>query len=326
MTAGLILPVPWIALLFKLIIQAGAVVSVLQTDETAPVEKSPCEVDMQCPVCGRIIADDARFCIYCDSEVGSAQPSGNVTSSQSYGKNTYVPGSSSAAASAATVSSSSSAAAVAASSASAAAATVSSTANSRPASNTHKPIVILLALVLAGALGYVVFSRFSKENAFDNGLKLMEEGRYREAIVEFQKSDDPSAAGKIELCNDYLDYARAVETYQSGDYAEAAEMFSALGGFQDSPEYAVRCMKELEELGIGYYICTAKPNLRIRSEPVITGKNQPSNKVGNIPQYEIVYVDGFDNDLTREWAHVNYKGITGWCSTEYLQWYSWKND
>ncbi len=77
---------------------------------------------------------------------------------------------------------------------------------------------------------------------YKKASKLMDSGDYAEASEMFKALDDYKDSAELA---DQCDYQIASDSYDSGDYAEALELFTALGDFEDSTERANRCSYEI---------------------------------------------------------------------------------
>ncbi|MCR4885120.1 MAG: DUF6273 domain-containing protein [Clostridiales bacterium] len=72
-----------------------------------------------------------------------------------------------------------------------------------------------------------------KETAYENAIKVLNEGKYTEAAAAFESMIS------YEDSERYLDYAHAQISLSNGEYAEAITAFTNLGAFLDSPAMVV---------------------------------------------------------------------------------------
>ncbi|MCE5189616.1 MAG: hypothetical protein LLF75_10630 [Eubacteriales bacterium] len=107
------------------------------------------------------------------------------------------------------------------------------------------PAAGALALVLCAGL-ILLSVHNGKQRRYNEGVTLLEAGKYAEAQIVFaglKKFDDSP------LLEDYsanmVRYTAALALVDSEKYQDAADAFAALGDFQDAPEQVKRCQNEL---------------------------------------------------------------------------------
>ncbi len=94
-------------------------------------------------------------------------------------------------------------------------------------------LVTFLVLAAAGVLLFIFLLR--PKMIRDKGDKLMEQGKYDEAIAEYEKLSDPDEY--VTKCK----YKKYVSLLDSGSFDEAKSGFTELGDYEDSPEKCKEC-------------------------------------------------------------------------------------
>ena len=85
-----------------------------------------------------------------------------------------------------------------------------------------------------------------KQRRYNEGVTLLEQGRYAEAQALFTELEDfDDSAMMADYSESMADYAAAGALYDAGDYRNAQSAFLALGDFRDAPERAQDCENEL---------------------------------------------------------------------------------
>ena len=99
-----------------------------------------------------------------------------------------------------------------------------------------------VSLVLVLIFAYSVITESNRNNQYNNGLSLMESGKYEEAIAVFEALDGyKESSDKIAECNAAIlenNYNKAVALKDVGKYKEAAIAFGLLKDFKDAKAQA----------------------------------------------------------------------------------------
>lgn len=105
---------------------------------------------------------------------------------------------------------------------------------------------VLAFLIIAGSSFAVYWFSTAEERLYEEGMELMEAGRYEAALGVFEALPEyePAAAQIPEA-----EYAIAAELMKAGEYQAAAERFSRLGIHRDSGQQAKICYYQL---AVGY--------------------------------------------------------------------------
>lgn len=116
-------------------------------------------------------------------------------------------------------------------------------------------MVICLAVIAYVLIEMGVFSSTEKDG-YEEGISLMNSGKYTEAIAEFEKLNGyKDSESKIEECNNAIKYAAALSLMESGKYIEAIAVFEELGKYNDSSKKITECMaSQYKNVETGDYI------------------------------------------------------------------------
>ena len=119
-----------------------------------------------------------------------------------------------------------------------------------PRRNTKKIVLTVLVLIAAAVLAVFVYrANIQPNRAYDDAVRLMDDGRYEEAIAAFEALEARSdTADNIEFCKKSIAYEKALKLFDDKDYEAAIEAFGALDGFKNSNDKIKSCRLELSYL------------------------------------------------------------------------------
>ena len=107
------------------------------------------------------------------------------------------------------------------------------------------PAGVVMAIALCACIALLTIHN-GKQRRYNEGVTLLEQGRYAEAQTMFAELggfDD--SAMMAEYSESMADYSAAGALYDAGDHRNAQSAFLALGDFRDAPERAKDCENEL---------------------------------------------------------------------------------
>ena len=129
--------------------------------------------------------------------------------------------------------------------------------NNHEKKNSHRVLLnAICAAVIAVATYFAVTLVIIPNSNYNAAVKLMEKGKYEEAIAAFEELDDyKDSADKIEECNAAIletDYNNAIALMDEGNYEEAIFALETLDGYKDSADKIREC--GILKIQIGDYI------------------------------------------------------------------------
>ena len=121
--------------------------------------------------------------------------------------------------------------------------------NNHEKKNSHRVLLnAICAAVIAVATYFAVTLVIIPNSNYNAAVKLMEKGKYEEAIAAFKALDEyKDIAEQITACETEITdskYNAAVELMESGEYEEAITAFKELDGYKDSAERITACEAE----------------------------------------------------------------------------------
>ena len=121
--------------------------------------------------------------------------------------------------------------------------------NNHEKKNSHRVLLnAICAAVIAVATYFAVTLVIIPNSNYNAAVKLMEKGKYEEAIAAFKALDEyKDIAEQITACETEIadsKYNAAVELMESGEYEEAITAFKELDGYKDSAERITACEAE----------------------------------------------------------------------------------
>ena len=106
-------------------------------------------------------------------------------------------------------------------------------------------LIAICVAAIAVADYFAVTLLIIPSNNYNAAVKLMESGKYEEAIATFEELDGyKDSADKIEECNAAIletNYNNAIALMDEGKYEEAISAFEALNGYKDSADKITEC-------------------------------------------------------------------------------------
>ncbi len=110
-------------------------------------------------------------------------------------------------------------------------------------------LIAICTAIITAAIFFAVTLVIIPNSNYNAAVKLMESGKYEEAIAAFEALDDyKDSADKIEECNAAIlenDYNNATALMDEGKYEEAISAFEALNSYKDSADRITECSYEI---------------------------------------------------------------------------------
>ncbi len=117
--------------------------------------------------------------------------------------------------------------------------------NSTEKKNYRGLLIAICAAIITAVIFFAVTLVIIPNSNYKAAVKLMESGKYEEAIAAFEALDDyKDSADKIEECNAAIlenDYNNATALMDEGKYEEAISAFEALNSYKDSADRITEC-------------------------------------------------------------------------------------
>ncbi len=109
--------------------------------------------------------------------------------------------------------------------------------------------IILIVVVLLGII--ILKTVILPQKQYNEALRLMNEGRYSEAISIFEQQQGyKDSSEKINQCETAimdLDYVAADKLMENGKYDQAIKAFSKLGSYKDSLDKIIECQQAIND-------------------------------------------------------------------------------
>lgn len=186
-------------------------------------------------------------------------------------------------------------------------------------------IIAVMAICLA-AIVYIlieigVFSSTDKDS-YEDGISLMNSGKYTEAIAEFEKLNDyKDSESKIEECNKAMKYEDALSLMKSSKYTEAIAEFEELGEYNDSIKKITECVAaQYKNVEISDYIQFGnyeqdndKSNGKEKIEWLVIDKQE--NKILVISKFALDCAPYNDEEKNITWEECS---LRSWLNNDFI--------
>ena len=110
-----------------------------------------------------------------------------------------------------------------------------------------KVVSIVSVVVCAILIFAAIWNNVIVPNKYNKAIELMNQGKYTEAIAEFEKLNGyKSSENKIEICKNEIPYNKAIELMDAGKYTEAISEFEKLDAYGNSEQKIEECRRAIK--------------------------------------------------------------------------------